>query len=822
MNAQVTSEGVGTVSQIVDATGTPYRASHTEKLWVDTSKTNVFSEPTQGNRIESLTTGQEYFDRLIIDCDSASSEIYIAGWQVNWDALLKPGVRLYDVLYRSASRGVNVYVMPWDDTEPVQTYDDQTKVALESINGRVANEGGKGRVYVELCPSFASTNNSYFSHHQKQVVIDRKVAFVGGIDLAYGRMDDAHFDLRADANGRQMMNRYNPGIPPLQKYKASSASIADPDLMSGVFDRLDINDSGKGARGTGSENSVHGARVEDGAWQVRYEKAGVMGTVPNSSALAGNKQEFTTLDPTRQPRMPWQDVQSRIEGPAVSHLIRNFVLRWNVVSNKKLKLPPAPALFPKHGNAHIQVLRTAPRGHCAKENKANNIRDPGFRQQDIHIAMQNLIAKARYFIYIEQQFFVSDFGEIGGPHDESLSPAAQYIKNGPGGVSNKTLYGLRLLCKGDENIIDKLPNNDVLPAILSRLRQIIVDDISRPDFHIYVTLPVHPEGALADATIAVQVYYTMQTLVFGSHSLLNGIRRLIKARELKDVKDQNYTRVYEAANTEYKTVPTDACEKYVTLLNLRNWAKLASGVVTEQIYVHSKLMIVDDRFALLGSANINDRSLLGDRDSELAVLVMDDDTEIADVNGDGCSGPVRVFAHELRKKIWSKLFGITGGLRGAENLQAAIDAPGNPESWKQIQAQAKRNAACYEAVFPHVPRNFAFGTHGGRENAKILPTWQDDALLKEGGKLTSPMPYEVHFWDQKNMEKEVKTLTQQKGFITALPVAWTTGENIRIPYPTPLVVDINEKYDDRKASPPLQFAVGPDLESPALGRGERA
>ncbi len=40
--------------------------------------------------------------------------------------------------------------------------------------------------------------------------------------------------------------------------------------------------------------------------------------------------------------------------------------------------------------------------------------------------------------------------------------------------------------------------------------------------------------------------------------------------------------------------------------------------VTEQIYVHSKLIVVDDKMAIIGSANINDRSLLGNRDSELA------------------------------------------------------------------------------------------------------------------------------------------------------------------------------------------------------------
>lgn len=45
--------------------------------------------------------------------------------------------------------------------------------------------------------------------------------------------------------------------------------------------------------------------------------------------------------------------------------------------------------------------------------------------------------------------------------------------------------------------------------------------------------------------------------------------------------------------------------------------------MTEIIYIHSKLMIVDDRVVLIGSANINDRSLLGSRDTELAVVIED-------------------------------------------------------------------------------------------------------------------------------------------------------------------------------------------------------
>ena len=43
--------------------------------------------------------------------------------------------------------------------------------------------------------------------------------------------------------------------------------------------------------------------------------------------------------------------------------------------------------------------------------------------------------------------------------------------------------------------------------------------------------------------------------------------------------------------------------------------------VSEIVYVHSKLLIVDDKYVILGSANLNDRSMRGFHDSELAIIV---------------------------------------------------------------------------------------------------------------------------------------------------------------------------------------------------------
>jgi len=300
------------------------------------------------------------------------------------------------------------------------------------------------------------------------------------------------------------------------------------------------------------------------------------------------------------------------------------------------------------------------------------------------------------------------------------------------------------------------------------------------------------------AFVAVQVYWTMQSIHFGSNSLLNGIRRAIKARELHDKNDAGYRRVIDdPKNTEHEDIPIEACFKYVTLLNLRNWAKLdgskGARYVTEQIYVHTKVMIVDDLYALLGSANINDRSLLGERDSEIAVLVMDGDASRADTCGTGSKAAVRAFAHDLRKKIWSKLFGITGGIRPATHLKNAIEQPGIPDSWRLIQAQAEKNASAYESVFNYIPGNWSATPTGDRVPASIVPNWdlnkrKPDSEDKELGYPASPLPFMPEFWrSSMHVSHQTQSLERVKGFFVALPVYWTKGEMNRFAYPTSMV-----------------------------------
>ena len=96
------------------------------------------------------------------------------------------------------------------------------------------------------------------------------------------------------------------------------------------------------------------------------------------------------------------------------------------------------------------------------------------------------------------------------------------------------------------------------------------------------------------------------------------------------------------------------------------------------IYVHAKVVVIDDVLALVGSDNMNRRSWT--HDSELSISVLDDerdDREPLDPGGDGDGA--RRFARDLRLRLWREHLGVDGdeGLvdpgAGFDRLRAAAD-----------------------------------------------------------------------------------------------------------------------------------------------------
>ena len=81
-----------------------------------------------------------------------------------------------------------------------------------------------------------------------------------------------------------------------------------------------------------------------------------------------------------------------------------------------------------------------------------------------------------------------------------------------------------------------------------------------------------------------------------------------------------------------------------------------NAFVSEELYVHSKVLIADDRVVICGSANLNDRSQLGYHDSEIAILI--EDTQTIDSRMDGRPWQATKFAATLRRQLFRKHLGL--------------------------------------------------------------------------------------------------------------------------------------------------------------------
>jgi phospholipase D1/2 len=78
--------------------------------------------------------------------------------------------------------------------------------------------------------------------------------------------------------------------------------------------------------------------------------------------------------------------------------------------------------------------------------------------------------------------------------------------------------------------------------------------------------------------------------------------------------------------------------------------------VSEQLYVHSKVLIADDRVVICGSANLNDRSMKGTRDSEICLWIEDLETVSSTMNGKPYQA--RKFAATMRRYLFRKHLGL--------------------------------------------------------------------------------------------------------------------------------------------------------------------
>ncbi|XP_042891431.1 phospholipase D1-like isoform X5 [Penaeus japonicus] len=347
------------------------------------------------------------------------------------------------------------------------------------------------------------------------------------------------------------------------------------------------------------------------------------------------------VDRHQTPRMPWHDIGLFVEGPAARDAARHFIQRWNAVKTEKAK-----------PNSKYPYL--LPRTYDKKSFQPSNL------QRKHKVSAQVLRSVGKWSAGLEEEE-----ASIFSAYVSLIRNAKHYIY-----IENQFF----ITCASSTG------SRDVSNYIGHEIVERIVQAHSNNEvFRVFILLPLLPafEGMIGKSSgVAMQyiVYWNYVSISRGKTSLIH----CLKERGVDD------------------------WEKYVSFCSLRTHECLEGRAVSELIYIHSKLMIVDDRFVIAGSANINDRSLKGNRDSEVCLVLEDHEFVQGVMNGQ--SYQCGVFAGSMRKYLFSEHLGIADDESPVIDVTDPVSDSFYISTWCDI---AKKNTVIYEEVFSCYPCNSA-------------------------------------------------------------------------------------------------------------------
>ncbi|KAM3246514.1 Phospholipase D alpha 1 [Capsicum annuum] len=294
------------------------------------------------------------------------------------------------------------------------------------------------------------------------------------------------------------------------------------------------------------------------------------------------------------PREPWHDIHSRVEGPIAWDVLFNFEQRWRKQGGKdilvKLReldnviIPPSPVMYPDDPESwNVQLFRSIDGGAVFgfPDNPEESVRSGlvsgknNIVDRSIQDAYITAIRRAKNFIYIENQYF------LGSCYDWDCDD-----------VKVEDIGALHLIPK------------ELALKIVSKIE-------AGERFTVYIVVPMWPEGLPASASVQAILDWQKRTMEMMYKTIFQAIRD-------KGIDDhpRNYLTFFCIGNREVKkSGEYEPSEKPQSDTDYER----AQEARRFMIYVHSKMMIVDDEYIIVGSANINQRSMDGARDSEIAI-----------------------------------------------------------------------------------------------------------------------------------------------------------------------------------------------------------
>ncbi|XP_034933646.1 phospholipase D1 [Chelonus insularis] len=685
--------------------------------------------------------GSSYMSAIADALENAKEEIFIADWWLSPEIYMKRPIihgnywRLDKILQRKALSGVKVFVMIYKEVELAlginSYYSKQKLVSACPENIKVFRHPDHARVGIFL-----------WAHHEKIVVVDQTVAFVGGIDLCYGRWDTEEHRL-TDLGSTHQSSIYIPTkgkitntsskrivavrtdkhvilplaiatntilmattgcLPVIPMPGKCISSSSQPDFSSSTLlipsketqvfkcntpdsqkknlinmarttvDRVKQNvkikrqelinmvyNPNEMDNSSDSEDEIDNVVIREpvDVEGVLKNNADILSGLPGAAKLWLGKdymnlivKDFYDLerpyhdlvDRSTTPRMPWHDIGVMVQGAAARDIARHFIQRWNAIKMEKAKLNKAyPFLLPK----------------SYRDCSSNT---PFISSKLIHNVKCQVLRSVSSW---SAGFLESDAVEesIHEAYIEAITNSEKFIY-----IENQFFITLATM---ERSTVKNRIGETLLKRILRAHREGSV-------FRVYVIMPLLPGfegevGGSSGTALHAITHWNYQSISRGRCSILN---RLIESG-------------------------VENPSEYITFHGLRTHSILNGTMVTELIYVHSKLMIVDDKIVICGSANINDRSMIATRDSEIAVIIHDEEFEEGKMNS--TPYPCGKFVGSLRKQLFREHLGLLCYPRTI-NIDDVIDKSFYYELWK---ARSKDNTEIFEKVFKCIPSDEA-------------------------------------------------------------------------------------------------------------------
>ncbi|XP_071692997.1 phospholipase D zeta 1-like [Rutidosis leptorrhynchoides] len=644
--------------------------------------------------------GSAAFDAIALAIEEAKSEIFMCGWWLCPDLYLRrpfhvnASSRLDNLLEAKAKQGVQIYILMYKELA--------LALKINSFYSKKKLVGLHENIRVLRYPDHFSSGVYLWSHHEKLVIVDYEVCFIGGLDLCFGRYDSYEHKVGDHPAliwpGKDYYN-------PRESEPNSWEDTMKDELNREKYPRMPWHDVHCAIWGPPCRDI---ARHFVQRWNyAKRNKAPNEQTIPllmpqqhmviphymgrNDKEQEDGKPEIVDVPQAinRQDSYPslstFQDIPLLIPQEAdgleasTGHFKQNSSGKAHHIHGHSSRPPRAP--FFRKSRVEPLTSDMPMRGFVDDQDTSNVKQGKSVKSSD----REWWETEKRGNLVVS----VDETGQVG----PRVTCRCQVIRSvslwsaGTSQVEDSIHNAYCSLIEKAEHMVyienqffisglsgDEIIRNRVLESLCKRIMRAYQESQC---FRVIIVIPLLPgfQGGLDDggaASVRAIMHWQYRTISRGPNSILHNLS------------DRLGPKVHD----------------YISFYGLRAYGRISNDglLASSPVYVHSKIMIVDDNTALVGSANINDRSLLGLRDSEIGVII--EDKEVVDSYMGGNPWKAGKFALSLRLSLWAEHL----GLHTSEVNK--INDPVIDSTYKDIWMEtAKTNTMIYQDVFSCIPND---------------------------------------------------------------------------------------------------------------------